>query len=260
MNEVRAVDRIGRGRAIVVGLSALVAFVILIGLGTWQVQRLHWKEGLLAEIDQRIHSTPRPLAEVERTFAETGDVSYLPVKLSGTFLHQDERHVLSTWEGASGFNVFTPLELDDGRLVFVNRGFVPYERKDPATRPEGQVGGKVEITGLARDPVPVKPSVLVPDNDVAKNIFYWKDLEAMKNSADIPADREVLPFFVDAGPAPNPGGLPIGGVTIIDLPNNHLQYAITWYGLAAALVAVLVAWFWRSRQAGPETVERPDES
>lgn len=226
----------------------LAAFAALLALGTWQVQRLHWKEGLLAAIDERTHAQPASLAEIERRFAETGDVDYWRVTVSGRFLNDDERHFFTTWQGDSGFNVYTPLQLDDGRYLLVNRGFVPFDRKDPATRREGQVEGRVEITGLARNPIPEKPSFLVPENDPAKNIFYWKDLSAMAATSGLPADAQVLPFFVDAGPAPNPGGLPVGGVTIIDLPNSHLQYAFTWYGLAAALLAVSVLWFVRRRR------------
>jgi surfeit locus 1 family protein len=230
-------------------VAGLVGIAILIGLGTWQVERLAWKEGLLASIDQRIHSAPRPLADMERQFAETGDVEYWPVKVEGSFDHAGERHFLATYHGTSGFYVYTPLRLGDGRFVLVNRGFVPYERKDPATRPEGQLAGQVTITGLARNPLPEKPSLLVPDNEPDKNIFYWKDRDLMAKSAGLDPAR-LVPFFIDAGSAPNPGGLPVGGVTIVDLPNNHLQYAITWYGLAAALAGVLGAWLWRRRSAG----------
>lgn len=92
-----------------------------------------------------------------------------------------------------------------------------------------------------------KPSSLVPDNDIAKNIFYWKDLDAMAGAARIPTDR-VVSFFVDADASANPGGLPIGGVTQFDLPNNHLQYALTWYGLAVALVAVSGVYLYRRRR------------
>ena len=216
------------------------AIACLIGLGTWQVERLHWKEGLLAKIDSRIHAAPLTLAEVERRLAGDGDIEYLTVGVAGTFLNGAERHFFSTWQGASGYDVFTPLSLDDGRIVFVNRGFVPYDRKDPATRASGQLGGRRTVTGLARKPPAEKPSSLLPDNDPAKNIFYWKDLAAMRASAGLPPGARVLPFFIDAGAEPaNPGGLPQGGVTIIDLPNNHLQYALTWYGLAAALAAVM---------------------
>ena len=228
-----------------------VVFLILIALGTWQVQRLHWKEELLHTIDQRMHAPPLPLAEVETHFAATGDVDYVPVTATGTFLHSGERHFFTTWQGASGFDVLTPLALADGRFVFVNRGFVPYDRKDAATRPQGQVAGTVTVTGLARDPLAEKPSMLVPDNDPARNIFYWKDLGLMAATAGLPAGAQVVPILIDADAAPNPGGLPVGGVTIVDLPNNHLQYAVTWYGLAAALAGVLIAWLLRQRKAAP---------
>jgi surfeit locus 1 family protein len=229
-------------------LLGLVAFAILIGLGTWQVQRLHWKEGLLATIEGRTHAAPRPLAEIEAIFETTGNVDYIPVVLSGVFHHAGERHFLSTWQGQSGFFVYTPLELADGRIVFVNRGFVPYDLKDPSKRPQGQLAGEVKVTGLARDPLVSKPSWVVPDNEPNKNVFYWKDRDGMARSAGLRTAADILPFFVDADATPNPGGLPIGGVTLIDMPNNHLQYAVTWYGLAAALVGVLAVAFWRSRK------------
>jgi surfeit locus 1 family protein len=233
----------------VAALLGVLAFAALIALGTWQVERLHWKEGLLATIDQRIHSAPRPLSEIERLFADRHDVEYWPVALKGTFLHTGERHFLATWNGDAGFNIYTPLKLDDGRYVFVNRGFVPYDRKDPSTRAEGQVEGEVTVTGLARNPLAEKPSFIVPDNDPAKNMFYWKDLPAMTATAGLPAGATVLPFFVDADAAANPGGLPVGGVTLINLPNNHFQYALTWYGLALVLLVVAGARLkgrWRS--------------
>ncbi|RUW27074.1 SURF1 family protein [Mesorhizobium sp. M4B.F.Ca.ET.215.01.1.1] len=231
-------------------ILGMALFAVLIGLGTWQVQRLHWKEGLLQTIEQRTHSAPRPLAELEKQFAATGDVDYTPVTVTGTFLHLGERHFFATWEGASGFDVFTPLQLDDGRFVLVNRGFVPYDLKDAAKRPQGEVAGKVTITGLARNPLAGKPSMMLPDNDVQKNIFYWKDRDAMAASAGLPAGAGLVPFFIDADKTPNPGGLPVGGVTIIDLPNSHLQYAVTWYGLAAALAGVLLFRLRRPAKAG----------
>lgn len=225
--------------ALLLGLG-LVLFAILLGLGTWQVQRMRWKEGLLETIDRRTHAAPLPLADVEKEFAASHDVDYTPVTVTGTFLHQGERHFFSTWEGDTGFNVYTPLQLEDGRFLLVNRGFVPYDLKDPAKRRQGEVAGKVTVTGLARNPLPEKPSMMLPDNDVAKNIFYWKDRDVMASSAGLTAGAGLVPFFIDADRTPNPGGLPVGGVTIIDLPNNHLQYAVTWYGLAAALAAVLI--------------------
>ncbi|MCO5063220.1 MAG: SURF1 family protein [Rhizobiaceae bacterium] len=234
-------------RRLPVLLAAAVAFAILVGLGTWQVQRLHWKEALISDIESRIAAAPKPLAEIERQLSETGNVDYQPVRLSGTFVHEGERHFFTTWQGETGFNVYTPLKLSDDRIIFVNRGFVPYDLKDATKRQQGEVGGTVEITGLARNRLDAKPGMFLPENDPAKNIFYWKDLDAMAATSGLPPDSRLLPFFVDADDAPVPGGWPHGGATIIDLPNSHLQYAITWYGLAAALAAVVAAWLYRRR-------------
>lgn len=225
--------------------GGLVVFAVLVMLGTWQVQRMHWKEGLLATIDARIHAAPRPLDDVLSSGPAVADLEYTPVALEGTFVHPAERHFFATWNGASGFFVYTPLLRPRGDYVFVNRGFVPYDLKDPARRPQSLVEGPVAITGLLRAPLVEKPSAILPDNDPGKNLFYWKDIRAMAASAGLPADAAILGVFVDAGDAQNAGGLPVGGVTIVDLPNNHLQYVVTWYGLAAALAAVLGALFWR---------------
>lgn len=245
MNTPAASGRRPRRGDLIVAALALVLFAVLIALGLWQVERLQWKEALIATIEQRIGSPPKPLPEIEERFFEEGDVEYFPVTATGEFLHGKERHFFATWQGQSGFYVYTPLQLNDGRAVFVNRGFVPFDRKEPASRPQGQVGGEVTVTGLARHPVAEKPSFIIPENQPDRNFFYWKDIETMAASADLPAGMQLVPFFIDANDAANPGGLPIGGVTQVNLPNNHLQYVITWFGLAAALAAVVVAWFWR---------------
>lgn len=234
---------------VVGGLAVLAA---LLALGTWQVNRLAWKEELIATITQRVASLPRPLAEIEALDAASGDVDYWPVSASGTFRNEGEVYFFATWQGASGYFVYTPLQLDDGRFLMVNRGFVPFDRKDPATRREGQLSGHVDIAGLARNPLAGKPSWVLPDNDLTQNIFYWKDLQGMAAKAGVPADATVLPFFVDAGPGEIPGGLPIGGVTMVDQPNNHLQYAVTWYGLAAVLACFYVIWLVRMRRRRAE--------
>ncbi|WDZ77455.1 SURF1 family protein [Ensifer adhaerens] len=218
-------------------LLLAVAFAILISLGTWQMQRLHWKEGLLTAISERRSAPPVTLGGIEKILAEGGDIDYRTVTVPGRFDHTKERHFFATFNGRTGYYIFTPLMLDDDRFLFVNRGFVPFEQKDSSTRLAGELPASVVIKGLARPKLSEKPSSIVPDNDLAKNIFYWKDLDTMASSVGLPADK-VLPFFVDADATPNPGGLPIGGVTQFDLPNNHLQYALTWYGLAAALVLV----------------------
>lgn len=228
-----------------------VSFTILIALGTWQVHRLQWKEELLSDIAERRAMAPVGVDKLGAELASGGDVDYRPVNVTGTFDHAHEQYFFATHDGEPGYYVYTPLKLAGGEFIFINRGFVPYDRKDASTRPAGQVAGEVTVTGLARSRLDAKPSMMVPDNDLAKNIFYWKDMDAMTTHAGLTKGR-VLQFFIDANDAPNPGGLPIGGVTQFDFPNNHLQYAVTWYGLAATL-AVVVAIFWfRDRRSGSE--------
>ncbi|CDZ40934.1 Surfeit locus 1 family protein [Neorhizobium galegae bv. officinalis] len=239
----------GRGRMIATAVVVLAALAILLSLGTWQVERLHWKEGLLADIAQRRAAAPVPLSDIEAIWKSGGDIEYRRVSVTGTFDHARERHFFATFGGQTGFYVYTPLTLADGRILFVNRGFVPYEMKDPKTRSAGEVAGPQTVTGYARGRLGEKPSSIVPDNDTAKNIFYWKDLDAMASTTGIDASK-VVQFFVDAdGSIVNPGGWPKGGVTQFDLPNSHLQYAVTWYGLAAALVAVVIGMIFRRKRA-----------
>lgn len=235
-------------RAWVIGVASLVVLAILLVLGSWQVQRLGWKEDLLATIDARIHAAPVEIAEAERLFP---DIEYLPVRAEGRFVHEAERHFFTTHRGMSGYTIHTPLILDDSRAIFVNRGFVPYERKDAQSRLEGQLEGEANVTGLARIPPSEKPSFIVPDNDPDANLFYWKDLETMRASSGLASDIELLPFILDADDTPVPGGLPLGGTTIVDLPNNHLQYAVTWFGLAAALIFVWGYWLVRRLRSAP---------
>ena len=224
-------------------LILLFVLVLLVGLGTWQVQRLHWKEGLLADIAARKDAPAVPLSAIEAMAASGGDIEYRVVTATGHYLNNKERDFLATYGEEPGFHIYTPLQLDDGRYVFVNRGFVPSDAKEPEKRKQGQLTGEQTVTGLARAKLAEQPSGM-PDNDLAKNIFFWRDLDAMASSVGLPKDK-VLPFFIDADKTPNHEGLPVGGVTIIDLPNSHLQYAVTWYGLAAALVAIVAISWWR---------------
>lgn len=229
-----------------------VTFTILIVLGTWQVHRLAWKEALLSDIAERRAMPPIGIDKIGALLASGGDVDYRPVNVTGTFDHAHEQFFFATHDGEAGYFVYTPLKLSGGEYIFVNRGFIPYEKKEAAKRAAGEIAGDVTIVGLARSKLNGKPSWAVPDNDPAKNIFYWKDLDAMTVHAGLPKAR-VLQFFIDANDTPNPGGLPIGGVTQFDFPNNHLQYALTWYGLAATLAVVVAIYWFRGRKTGTDT-------
>ena len=225
---------------------SLPAFLVLLGLGTWQLERLHWKEQLIAQRAAAMNAPPVPLpGSLDEARAE----EFHNVRVRGELLNDKELYLAATNDlGTVGKQVFTPLRLEDGQILFVNRGFVPDERKDPARRAEGQLAGTVEIEGRLRIAPEAKPHWFVPDNRPDRNFWFYPDLKAMAASDGLDG---VLPFYIDAGPAPNPGGWPKGGITRLDnIPNNHLQYAITWYALAIALAAIYVLSHRRRKEPG----------
>ncbi|WP_419913599.1 SURF1 family protein [Hoeflea sp.] len=235
-----------RRRSVAVLLAfVLPALALLLLLGNWQLNRLAWKEGLLSTIETRMNRSPEILDQVVAEWDESGDVDYLPVRATGVFRHSAEQHFLATHEGQSGWYVYTPLVLDDGRIIIVNRGFVGYDMKDPARRSWQPLTEQVSLTGFARNPLSRKPGRLVPDNEPANRTWYWKDFSAMARAMGLD-DENLMPFFVDV--ATTNGNVvagPVGGVTRVSLPNNHLQYAVTWFGLAAALIVVTGVLLWR---------------
>lgn len=219
-------------------LCTLVAVAIMAGLGTWQVERLSWKNDLIDRIEAGLDADPAPLPS---RIDDPAGWDFRRVSVTGEFLHDRELHLAArSFNGRIGYHVVTPLRRDDGTTVLVNRGWVPTEARDPATRPDGLPAGTVAVEGISR--VPPGPGWMQPDNDAAANMWFWYDISAMAASA---GTENPLPLVVEAGPAANPGGLPVGGQTNVTIPNNHLQYAVTWYGLALTLIAVYVASQWR---------------
>jgi surfeit locus 1 family protein len=209
--------------------------LILVGLGVWQLQRLQWKEGLIAERQAAV--TAVPIAPPQ-TLAEARTAAFNHVVADGRFEHDKEVFLAASSEGGgSGYQVLTPLEMGDGRTMFVNRGFIPVELKDRAKRAAGEIAGDVHVSGLLRVPPAGKPNWFLPDNRPDLNLWFWVDLPAMARADGI---AQIVPFYIDADKTPNPGGWPKGGVTRLDLPNDHLQYAITWFALAAALIVIYV--------------------
>ena len=218
--------------------AIVVGVIFLCGLGTWQLQRLAWKEALIARVEKNLSAPPVELADIDVLLRVGEDIEYRPVRLAATFDHSREQHFFATHKGHLGYFVYTPARLADGRILFVNRGYVPLERKLAQGRAEEQVEGFVDIIGLARTAPDAKPNSFVPDNDLEKNVYHWKSLAQMTSQAFPDGEVRVVPFFVDANDQANPGGLPIGGVTLVQFPNSHLQYALTWFGLAGALLVV----------------------
>lgn len=212
--------------------ATLAALVLLLGLGTWQLQRLAWKEGLIAHIHAQMAAAPVPLPAA---MADPAKYDFRAVTVTGT-LHPDRemRLVAQTRDGEVGDRIVEPLVRADGGTVLVVRGWVPAGRADPVSRPGSEPAGTVTIAGVARVPAP--RGWMQPENQPAANQWFWFDLDAMARAAGV---ASVAPLVVYQA-AGAPGQLPIGGPPIVDLPNNHLQYALTWYGLALALVVIFV--------------------
>lgn len=224
-------------------LAAALVLAVLISLGTWQLDRLAWKNELIAQVQARTTRAPVPAPppgewdRIDRSHDE-----YLPVTASGQFDHARETLIYSVLSDAKGpfkgpgFVVVTPLVQADGSVILVNRGFVPEDRRDPKTRATGQISGAVTVTGLLR--LPEEASWFVPANAPERNAWFRRDPEEIGRARGL---TQVAPFLIDADATPNPGGLPQGGETRLSFPNKHLEYALTWYGLAVTLVGVYIA-------------------
>ncbi|MDB5409168.1 MAG: SURF1-like protein [Rhodospirillales bacterium] len=217
--------------------------LVLLGLGTWQLERLQWKEGLIAA---RAAAIAAPPIAVPRDLAAARGMEFRHVAATGSFLNDKEIFLGATDEGGeTGFHLLTPLRLDDGALLLVDRGWLPGNRKDPATRAAGQLSATVTVEGLLRIGPAQRPNWFVPDNDCARNYWFWVEGSAIARCFGL---DHLLPVYMDAGPAPNPGGFPKGGITRTALPNDHLSYAITWFALAAGLVVVYVVFHLQQRR------------
>jgi surfeit locus 1 family protein len=238
----------------VAGGCALVVFAILINLGVWQLRRLAWKEDLIANLNERLAASPMVLpapAVWPRLSAEA--LEYRHVTFAATFLHAKEARVYaapSTFRpdvSGPGYWIFTPARVEGG-IVMVNRGFVPEGRQDPKTRAAGQVAGPLNIMGTLR--WPEVRGLFTPMDDPTHNLWFARNPTAIAAAKGLGA---VAPFYVEQEQPAPPGGLPKPGPLQVVLPNNHLQYAVTWFGLALALVGVFTVWAARRlREPGPQ--------
>jgi len=214
-------------------LFSVPAVIVMIGLCIWQVQRLHWKEELIADRESRVAAKPVTLPSVA---VDAAGMEYRRVRLEGTYLHDKELYLgARSMNGNVGYHVLTPFVLAGGGTVLVDRGWVPVERKTPDRRAEGQLAGSQVVDGIVR--LAPGKAWMQPDNEPQHNMWFFFDLPAMAAASGIDIRTDL---YVEAGPAENPGTYPVGGQTRIELPNDHLQYAITWGLLAAALAVIYV--------------------
>lgn len=207
----------------------LPMLVILIGLGTWQMERRAWKDGLLADITAGL---TRPAAALPATIPDPESWAWRAVSLDGVWDHAHEMHLVGrTLDGRAGIHVVTPLlRTDGGPAVIVDRGWAP-----GADATIDRPAGAVHVEGIARTTAP--QGTFQPDNDAADNQWFWIELPAMADAAGLSA---AAPVLVDAAAGTSPDLYPVGGQSRIDLPNDHLQYAITWYAFAAILSAIFL--------------------
>ncbi|HWD59771.1 MAG TPA: SURF1 family protein [Stellaceae bacterium] len=226
-------------------LFAVPGVIILIALGIWQIERLHWKQGLIAQRDAAVVAAP---VAPPRSLAEARPLEFHHIVAEGIFANDKELFLAASSDsGEAGYQVITPLVMTDGRTMLVNRGFVPTELKDRAKRAAGEPAGQVRVAGLLRIAPAQKPSFFLPNNRPDLNLWFWVDLPEMARQDGI---ADPVPFYIDADKTPNPGGWPKGGVTRLDLPNDHLQYALTWFSLAVALSVIYVLYHRREPPAG----------
>lgn len=225
-------------------LATLIGLAILIGLGVWQLQRLEWKEQLIATIAARQHAPPVSLAEAIARAGRGEDIAFLRVHAEGRFDHAKEQRLFTVRDGAAGWLLITPLETDMGAAVLVDRGFVPAAVENPASRPETWRTAAVDLTGLIR--LPEAPGPFTPDNDPAHGRWYWRDIDGLIRTM-FPQGAAVPRFLIAAEPSGN-AALPRAQAAPPSLPNRHLAYALTWFGLAGTLLAVYLAYILSGRR------------
>ncbi|GAB2176150.1 SURF1 family protein [Dongia sp. agr-C8] len=211
------------------------AILVMIGLSIWQVQRLHWKENLIAERVARTTAAPVALPPVG---VDLGPLEFRRVTVTGSFDHAHEFYLAArSQNGNVGYWIITPLKLESGESVLIERGWVPENMKTPATRPQGQLAGSVTLNGFIR--LPQVKTYFQPDNEPAKNVWFTIDPMQMAAAAGVTVRTDL---YLDAEKTDIPGNYPLGGQTRIELPNDHLQYAVTWALLALSLAGVYVVY------------------
>lgn len=212
-----------------------LGLAVLLALGTWQLSRLAEKQALLGEIARRAEAPPVSISDVLAAREKGADTEFTKVKVRGSFDHASERHKLATFEGSPGWQIITPFRSDEGVVALVDRGAVPDDLRDPSARTESSA--IQELTALVRAHGSER-GFFDPENDADANVWYWWDVPAMLSSVAIAPDMKVAPFILQALPGGDPNAFPRPGKPEVQLHNNHLQYAITWFSLALVLLVI----------------------
>lgn len=209
------------------------ALIVLVALGYWQLQRLHWKEDLITKLHDR--ATAEAVDLPAGALSAPDEWQFRRVRVSGVFAHEKETHVVNrSLRGNPGVHVMTPLvRTDGGGAVLVDRGWAPFKHRDPKDRAAGQVGGTVVVEGILR--LEAGQGSFVPDNEPENNAWFFIDTNAVARHTGVAVEPG---YYVVSGDDAVPGGFPIGRQWRLDIRNDHLQYAITWFSLAIALLVI----------------------
>lgn len=212
-------------------------FCLLTSLGIWQVRRLHWKEALIAAAEARLVSTPGALPPAPSAAQD----EFRPVRVRGAYAPEPEAFVATTrapdGPGFRAIAVFeTESETGEGRRILVDRGYVPSAKRDPATRPESLLAGEREVAGILR--WPDESSAFLPKPDLRTRIWFERDVPALAAALET---EPVLLLAADEDPT----ALPVADPPDVAYRNKHLEYAGTWFSLAAAWA--LMSLFWLRR-------------
>lgn len=217
-----------QGRRLAAAAAAGLAFAGFAALGVWQLDRLAWKEALIAAVDARVSAPPAappgpaawPAVSAERD-------GYRHVRVNGVFDNARETLVQAVTEAGPGFWVLTPLHTDQGFVVLVDRGFVPADRAPQAARRPGLITGPTTVTGLLRPSEPHGGFLRANQPDAGR--WYSRDVVEIAQARGL---ARAAPYFIDADATPISGGWPRGGMTVVHFRNSHLSYALTWFALA----------------------------
>ena len=217
-------------------VAAIPALMMLIYLGTWQVVRMHWKEVLIDDFVSRATADAIPAPAAEDAAANR----YQRLRLDGIWMHHAETQLIGrTFEGTAGYHVITPFRLNDGRVLLMNRGWVSQDYRKPTARPTSLVSGQVRVDAILR--LPKTKGYFVPENSPEKDDWFTLKISDIASHHKLDANL-ITSYTADVLRPAGPYVLPIGAGVEVNIPNDHWNYALTWYGLGLGLIGVYFAW------------------
>jgi len=231
-------------------LFMIPALIAMLALGSWQVKRLYWKTDLIETFEVRVAADP---ISAPHNIDDLNAWRFQRVAADGHFLNDKELHLIGrTYEGNAGYHVLTPFVTETGLIIFVNRGWVPEAKRHAEARPNTLITDRTTIVGMIRESG-VKSSRFVPDNEPHNDI--WFTVKPQEMAEHLGLTGQVANYHLDiVRETPKPQALPYAANTKIEVRNEHLQYAITWFSLALTLLVIYVLW-----HRSMDRKERPED-